>query len=308
MIAVCVAAGVVLVTGLVWYLRQNKPKSTFLNKESKEKKKVQLVERTQISHDTVQFRFALESPDQVLGLPCGNHFKLYCPNPKGSVEGQWNGKEDHEASAEEIERKYTPVTGDDTPGHVDLVIKVYKSGAVDRFPDGGKMSQYMGNLKVGDTMTISGPWGIINYIGGGVFKYGSSKVLECKHIGMMAGGTGLTPMLQIVQAVLDDKSDKTSLSLVYANQTEDDILCREQLEALQSAHPDQFKLWYTVDRPKEGWKYDAGHITADMIQAHLPGPGPDTLVLMCGPPPMVKYACKENLTKLGYASSSMLAF
>ena len=108
--------------------------------------------------------------------------------------------------------------------------------------------------------------------------------------------------------VLDDKSDKTSLSLVYANQTEDDILCREQLEALQSAHPDQFKLWYTVDRPKEGWKYDAGHITADMIQAHLPGPGPDTLVLMCGPPPMVKYACKENLTKLGYASSSMLAF
>ena len=102
MIAVCVAAGVVLVTGLVWYLRQNKPKSTFLNKESKEKKKVQLVERTQISHDTVQFRFALESPDQVLGLPCGNHFKLYCPNPKGSVEGQWNGKEDHEASAEEV--------------------------------------------------------------------------------------------------------------------------------------------------------------------------------------------------------------
>ena len=101
----------------------------------------------------------------------------------------------------QIERKYTPVTGDDTPGHVDLVIKVYKSGAVDRFPDGGKMSQYMGNLKVGDTMTISGPWGIINYIGGGVFKYGSSKVLECKHIGMMAGGTGLTPMLQIVQAV-----------------------------------------------------------------------------------------------------------
>lgn len=45
-----------------------------------------------------------------------------------------------------------------------------------------------------------------------------------------------------------------------------------------------------------------------MIQAHLPPPGPSTLVLMCGPPPMVKFACQANLDKLGYAKENQVAF
>lgn len=45
-----------------------------------------------------------------------------------------------------------------------------------------------------------------------------------------------------------------------------------------------------------------------MIAAHLPAPGPSTLVLMCGPPPMVKFACQANLDKLGYAKESQVAF
>jgi len=45
-----------------------------------------------------------------------------------------------------------------------------------------------------------------------------------------------------------------------------------------------------------------------MIADHLPPPSDDTLVLMCGPPPMVKFACIENLDKLGYAKSSQVAF
>lgn len=35
---------------------------------------------------------------QVLGLPVGKHFKLYAPNPKGSVEGEWNGRADPEVT------------------------------------------------------------------------------------------------------------------------------------------------------------------------------------------------------------------
>lgn len=35
---------------------------------------------------------------------------------------------------------------------------------------------------------------------------------------MIAGGTGITPMLQLVRQVLKDKSDKTELSLLFANQ------------------------------------------------------------------------------------------
>ena len=66
------------------------------------------------------------------------------------------------------------------------------------------------------------------------------------------GGTGITPMLQLIRAVFRDTNDRTELSLLFANQTEDDILLREELEDVQKQFPERFKLWYTVDRPTEG--------------------------------------------------------
>jgi len=45
-----------------------------------------------------------------------------------------------------------------------------------------------------------------------------------------------------------------------------------------------------------------------MISAHLPAPADDTLVLMCGPPPMIDFACQPNLEKLAYAPDHRFAF
>lgn len=43
------------------------------------------------------------------------------------------------------------------------------------------------------------------------------------HLLMIAGGTGITPMYQIIQSSIKDASDRTKLSLIYANVEEDDI-------------------------------------------------------------------------------------
>ena len=145
----------------------------------------------------VRFVFNLPKSAPVLGLPVGKHFKVYAPAPKPSVAGQWNGREDPESEESEIERKYTPTTADCDIGHVDLVIKVYKGGESERFLDGGKMSQYMDSLKIGDSITLSGPWGMNEYLGCGKFKIGS-KERSCTKLGMLAGGTGITPMLQVM--------------------------------------------------------------------------------------------------------------
>lgn len=296
---------IVIVATLLFMLLGGKKKGAkFLNKQ---RQQLELSERTNLSHDTVRFRFALPKATPVLGLPIGKHFKIYCKNPAGKVKGQWNGRDDPEDDAEEIERKYTPCTSDDEIGYVDLVIKVYKRGMVERFPDGGKMSQYMDTLKVGDKIDIQGPIGMHEYLGKGKFVSGK-KEHTCKKLGMMAGGTGLTPMLQVMTAILKDKTDPTEISMIYANQSEDDILCRDMLDELAAKHPDRLKVWYTVDRPPAKWKYSTGFITDIMIKERLPPPGPDTMVLMCGPPPMVKYACQQNLDKLGYAKESQVAF
>lgn len=55
------------------------------------------------------------------------------------------------------------------------------------------------------------------------------------------------------------------------------------------------------------WHYSSGFINADMIKDNLPPPGPDTQILMCGPPPMINYACIPNLEKLGYTADMYYA-
>lgn len=113
--------GLGLLATLVSKLLGAKKGPIFLNKG---RQSVPLAERTMLSHDTIRFRFALPQKNSVLGLPVGKHFKLFAPNPKGSVAGQWNGRDDPEAEAAEIERKYTPTSSDHDLGYADLVIKV----------------------------------------------------------------------------------------------------------------------------------------------------------------------------------------
>lgn len=266
-----------------------------------------LTEKIELSHDSRLFRFSLPSSDMKLGLPVGKHIKIWCPNPDPVKEGEWNRRPDKEAGKAVVERKYTPSSSDDEVGYFDLVIKVYKGGIIERFPDGGKMSQYLESLSLNDKIKVAGPYGLIEYKGKGVFNI-KRKDRKVKFVGMMAGGTGITPMLQIVTAILKDESDTTKVSLLYANQTEDDILVRDLLEKQAEQHKDRFKIWYTLDRPKSDWKYSQGFIDEEMIRSHLPPPSDDTVILMCGPPPMVKFACKANLDKLGYSKDSQIEF
>ena len=45
-----------------------------------------------------------------------------------------------------------------------------------------------------------------------------------------------------------------------------------------------------------------------MIAEHLPAAGAETVTLLCGPPGMIKFACKPNLEKLGHKSNTVLMF
>lgn len=63
---------------------------------------------------------------------------------------------------------------------------------------------------------------------------------------MIAGGSGITPMLQIIQAIHKDLEDTTEVYLLYANNTENDILMRGQLDALAKQDAKRVHVWYTV--------------------------------------------------------------
>jgi nitrate reductase (NAD(P)H) len=252
-----------------------------------EKIRLKLAERTQLSRTVVHYSFALPSEKHIMGLPIGQHVyistKMANPNTGGELKN--------------IARAYTPISTMDTFGRVDLVIKTYYKDEHPRFPDGGWLSQYMNDMKVGDELDFKGPTGHIIYEGQGVFNIRGEKKTY-KKIGCLAGGTGVTPCFQLMQHT-DKNSEPLEISLLYANQTPDDILMKDQLDEFPSKG---MKVNYTVDRVPDGtlWGGFVGFVTEDMVKSSLPEPGPDTLILACGPPVMVDKCLRPICEKLGY--------
>ncbi|KAK9162181.1 hypothetical protein Syun_003083 [Stephania yunnanensis] len=258
----------------------------------REKVPCKLISKTSLSHDTRLFRFALPSQDQVLGLPVGKHIFL-CASIADKL----------------CMRAYTPSSSVDEVGFFELVIKVYFKGVHPKFPNGGLMSQYLDSLTLNSSIDIKGPLGHIEYNGKGSFTvHGKPKF--AKKLAMLAGGTGITPIYQVMQAILKDPEDDTEMYVVYANRTEDDILLREELDAWAEKYSERVKVWYVVEQKKEGWKYSVGYVTEQVLREHVPGGGGgDVLALACGPPPMIQFAVTPNLEKLGYdVKDSLLLF
>ncbi|XP_034382648.1 NADH-cytochrome b5 reductase 3 [Cyclopterus lumpus] len=291
-----IRGGVDSIINLIFRLLFSKKRPALTLEDPLIKYALRLLDKQIVSHDTRKFRFALPSPEHILGLPIGQHIYL-----SARIDGKL------------VVRPYTPVSSDDDKGYVDLVVKIYFKDVNPKFPEGGKMSQYLESLRINDTIDFRGPSGLLVYKGKGVCaiqqdKKSPADTKTAKHVGMIAGGTGITPMLQLITAVMKDPQDQTVCYLLFANQTEKDILLRPELEEIQVNNPDRFKLWFTLDRAPEDWEYSQGFIGEDMVREHLPPPGDDSLILMCGPPPMIQFACNPNLDKVGHSSERRFTF
>ena len=104
-----------------------------------------------------------------------------------------------------------------------------------------RVVQILQDLEVGDFVEVRGPIGHFEYTRPGHFVH-NRKEGRCNRINMIAGGTGITPMYQVMKRILSDENDTTALRLLYANQTEDDILVRHELETLAAARPERCAL------------------------------------------------------------------
>ncbi|GMI08164.1 hypothetical protein TrVE_jg12490 [Triparma verrucosa] len=257
-----------------------------------------LIKKENISHDTIKVTFENpKGPNAILGLPIGQHISFKFRDQDGK----------------DVIRSYTPITGDEVPGLVTFCIKVYQPNVHPKFPSGGKMSQYVDGVEIGGEVLMRGPKGSLDYKGQGMFDIIKPRKpvdsRKCKHIGMIAGGTGLTPMLQVVMAVLRDENDHTTtIHLLLANQTVSDILLKPTLDNLAKQYPTRFNVTYTLDRPPPTWSGPSGFITKKMIDEHLPTAADDVQIFMCGPPPMIKFACEPNLEKAGFKSNQIYVF
>lgn len=251
----------IIASAVVYYLIQQSRKNVPVLLPN-EFKKFPLIEKTRVSHNSCIYRFGLPKSTDRLGLPIGQHISI------GAV-----------IDGKEIVRSYTPISTDDELGYFDLLIKTYEQGNI---------SRHVELKKIGETIEVRGPKGF--------FTYTPNMV---KSFGMVAGGTGIAPMYQIITSILNNPKDSTKIHLLYANVTEDDILLKKELENYQAKHSDQFKIHYVLNTPPANWNGSVGFITPEIMDTHLPKSTDDTNLLICGPPPMVS-AIKKAAVTLNY--------
>ncbi|CAR25477.1 hypothetical protein ZYGR_0A00380 [Zygosaccharomyces rouxii] len=209
---------------------------------------LELEDKTIVSKNTAIYRFKLNTSVETLNLPPGYHLMA-----RAFING-----------TEEI-RPYHPISPRYAPGYFDLMVKSYVDG---------KVSKFFAGLEPGKTVDFMGPVGKLNY-------YCNSSTA----IGLVAGGSGITPILQVLNEIITTPEDVTKISLLYANETENDILLKDELDELVDKYP-HFEVNYVVNRPSSNWKGLRGYVTKEMMQRCLPSPSVDHRLLICGPPDM----------------------
>lgn len=152
---------------------------------------------------------------------------------------------------------------------MDLIVKKYK---------GGPMSEHLHTMEPSQRLSMKGP----------IPKY-PWEANKHNNIALIAGGTGITPMYQLCRQIFKNPADKTKVTLVFGNVTEEDILLKSEFEELEKQFPQRFRAFYVLDNPSKNWTQGKGHITKDLLKTVIPAPDEENVkVFICGPPGLYK--------------------
>ncbi|KAG6005867.1 hypothetical protein E4U21_007575 [Claviceps maximensis] len=260
--------------------------------DAKKWSKAVLHETVPVSSDSKVFRFKLDHDNQILGLPTGQHLMM-------RLRGDSGGRQS-------LIRAYTPISDGKEKGWMELLVKIYRDTAERK---GGEMTQALDSVPAGQSVEFKGPIGKFEYLGNGVCSI-SGKSREFSRFIMICGGSGITPLYQVMRAVTTDADDPSQCLLLDGNRAEEDILCRTQLDEMASRAPERCRLVHCLTRPPPSWSGRTGRIDKELIQAEVGckrlGSKQD-LVLLCGPPSMEKSVC-SILNDLGWKDEDIVIF
>lgn len=242
-----------------------------------------------VSWDTRIFTFQLEHPDQLLGLPTGQHLMLRLRDP---------------VTREAIIRAYTPISQTSQRGTVDVLVKLYLDTKERK---GGKMTTALDALPLGHPVDAKGPVGKFEYLGRGRCSVNGVE-RSVKRFVMVCGGSGITPIFQVLRAVMLDAEDRTRCTVLDGNRLVEDILCKADLDAFaaMSGSEEKCRLVYTLTQAEEGWEGRRGRIAGPLLEEYAPV-GEHSLVLLCGPEALEESAHRA-LNEIGWRDEDLLFF
>lgn len=218
----------------------------------------ELLDKTIIGPMTAIYRFKLRKDDEVLEIPTG-HSLACCFNVDGKDEVRY----------------YTPISNQFDAGFFDILVKHYKNGIV---------TKKLANVQIGQTVKFRGPFGKLEYIPN-----------EYKEVDLIAGGTGITPMLQIITRIITNLEDNTKIKLLFANNEEVDILLKDELDNMALKYPDLEIKYITKEFVK---KSDFEFFSPSSSDGKL---------IVCGPPAFVEHV-NDLAKESGYQKEGIFNF
>ncbi|XP_018562192.1 cytochrome b5 reductase 4 [Anoplophora glabripennis] len=243
-------------------------------------------EKKQVTHNTFLVRLERTDGARVV-VPIGRHVRAF-----GNVEGQ------------EMSRSYTPIpktffTQFATQGPITdclcLMIKRYENGNVSRF---------LTNSEQNDVIHITKPIG----------DFDLQLLRKRETYLLLAAGTGITPMLSIIQFLLERRVKKCQFArLLFFNRREEDIPFREQFQNFVEID-DRLRVTYILSEPSKDWTGLTGHVNKEKIdnaiQEHIRDTGytiANIFTFICGPNPFVALSIEE-LHQVGLTDEQIYAF
>lgn len=182
-------------------------------------------------------------------------------------------------------RSYSPSSTNKSIPELEFLIRL--------IPD-GQMSTYLTeHAKVDDVLTLSGPYGSF-------FLREEHK--RAKHI-FIAGGTGLAPILSIIDTLRQSSGVKPKMLLNFGCATPEALFCLDDIAALRSQWLPTLEARICVDREaQEG--HHAGSPVSALSEADITDS--NTVAYLCGPQPMIN-AATTRLLELGVKPENIFA-
>ncbi len=153
---------------------------------------------------------------------------------------------------------------------------------VKRIQDGRVSNHLNETIQVGDQLAVLGP--------SGNFTVEPRSVNE-RHFVMVAGGSGITPIMSILETVLRVEAG-SSVTLIYGNRGWDDVIFRDRLEALCREFGDRLVVDHVLEHPPEWWTGERGLLGSEVLESRLQALGviDDGMLryFVCGPTPMME--------------------
>tara|TARA_R110002110_G_scaffold205066_7_gene417346 strand:- start:503236 stop:504078 length:843 start_codon:yes stop_codon:yes gene_type:complete len=180
-------------------------------------------------------------------------------------------------------RRYSMATAPEELPQMELLIRVLENGA---------MSDYIrGRAQIDDVLEIEGPYGSFFW----------RKDLKSPHV-FIAGGTGLAPMMSMLDVIRSKNGTKPDLLLSFGCQDQSSLFHGEDLELREFWMP-TLRTRISVDRGEQV----AGTRLGNPVDAVVPEDiTPDTVAYLCGPPRMIE-AAHQHLEELGVKAENIHA-